>query len=383
MSLLELSKAEARHALIRAVGLGTLRPARRDAPSRLLGELRAVQLDPLDPCGNNADLVSMARVQDMKRGAFLGQAYEKGFEHFAKERCVLPADAFPFYAAQAPRRPRFRMASRLERVPAQALEATYAFIATHGPTGVEQLDLGVVKSINWSGWKGTSRAARMAVEVLVLQGRVVVCGRSGRDKRYDLPSRHLGEHGQSNGCTEAEFDEWAILERVNAAGLLSEGAGIWWSSITRRDVVERLVKRGRLVRVRVRGVRAPLVASPNIESTDFDDELPMRLLGPLDPLLWNRRLVRELFDFDYVWEVYKPASARRFGWYVMPLLDGGQLVGRAEARVHGDTLEVPNVWEERPRTISRSRLDDLLAHHAWACGAKNMSRPTEFRCVQG
>ncbi|MFT5355878.1 MAG: hypothetical protein ACI9KE_003098 [Polyangiales bacterium] len=350
----------------------------RDSPTKLLQELRAVQLDPLDPCGNNADLVAMARVDELHRGAFLSQVYEGGFEHFAKERCVLPADAFPYYAAQAPRRPRFRMASRLERIPQSALEAAYAFIDERGPISLQQLELGKVESIDWSGWKGTSRAGRMAVEVLVLQGRVVVCGRSGREKRYDLPHRHLGSHGQSNGCSEDEFDEWSIMERVRAAGLLSEGAGIWWSSIDRRAAVERLLRNGRLIRLRVEGVRAPLLAAAQIADGGWGEELPMRLLGPLDPLLWNRRLVRELFDFDYVWEVYKPAASRRFGWYVMPLLDGERLVGRVEAKRSEDVLSVANVWEEHRGSVDRRRLDALLAHQAWACGMAHMVRPATF-----
>lgn len=271
------------------------------------------------------------------------------------------------------------MGPRLERVPESALDATFAFVAERGPTSVEHLELGKVESIDWSGWKGTSRAARMAIEVLVLQGRVVVCGRKGREKHYDLPRRHLGHHGESNGCSEAEYDEWSILERVRAAGLLSEGAGIWWSSIARRTAVERLVRDGRLSRIRVQGVRAPLLSTALPCNEDWDEALPMRLLGPLDPLLWNRRLVRELFDFDYIWEVYKPAASRRFGWYVMPLLDGDRLVGRIEAKLKDDVLEVSNVWEEQHGSVAPRRLDELLTHHAWACGAKQMVRPLTFR----
>lgn len=320
----------------------------------------------------------MARLHDLPRGAFYDNAYRQGFEHFAKERCLLPADAFPYYAAQAPRRPTFRMASRLQRVPTRAIDAAYAFIAENGPTSVQSLDLGSVESIDWSGWKGTSRAARMAVEVLVLQARLVVSGRRGREKVYDLPHRHLGEHGQSNECRQTEYEDWSVVERVHAAGLLSEGAGIWWSSIPQRAVAERLVRRGELVRVQIEGVRAPLLARPEIEVEVSLDELPMRLLGPLDPLLWNRRLVRELFDFDYLWEVYKPPAQRRYGWYVMPLLDGERLVGRLEAKVSGETLDVSHVWEEARGSVDRKRLDELLTHHAWACGVKHMVRPTTF-----
>jgi uncharacterized protein YcaQ len=76
----------------------------------------------------------------------------------------------------------------------------------------------------------------------------------------------------------------------------------------------------------------------------------MRILGPLDPLLWDRALVKHVFGFDYVWEVYKPAAQRRWGWYVCPLLHRGRLVGRIDARfaAHDGTgvLRVDRRWVE-------------------------------------
>ena len=69
----------------------------------------------------------------------------------------------------------------------------------------------------------------------------------------------------------------------------------------------------------------------------------------------------------------------RSGWYVMPLLDGDRLVGRIEAKLKDDVLQVSNVWEEQHGSVAPRRLDELLTHHAWACGAKQMVRPLTFR----
>ncbi|MFH1474840.1 MAG: crosslink repair DNA glycosylase YcaQ family protein, partial [Chloroflexota bacterium] len=55
-------------------------------------------------------------------------------------------------------------------------------------------------------------------------------------------------------------------------------------------------------------------------------------LAPLDPLAWDRNLLRSLFGFDYLWEVYVPAVKRRWGYYVLPLLFGDRFVGRIEPR---------------------------------------------------
>jgi hypothetical protein len=101
----------------------------------------------------------------------------------------------------------------------------------------------------------------------------------------------------------------------------------------------------------------------------------MRILGPLDPLLWDRGLVRLAFGFEYVWEVYKPASQRRWGWYVCPLLHRGQLVGRLEARVEEDVLRVDKLWREKGVKLDDAALDEALARHAKACGATRVRRP--------
>ena len=72
----------------------------------------------------------------------------------------------------------------------------------------------------------------------------------------------------------------------------------------------------------------------------------IRILGPLDSLLWDRALVRTTFNFDYVWEVYKPASTRRWGWYVCPLLHKDALVGR-----RAEVIFVDDSTDNTPQVI--------------------------------
>jgi uncharacterized protein YcaQ len=71
-------------------------------------------------------------------------------------------------------------------------------------------------------------------------------------------------------------------------------------------------------------------------------------LAPLDPLVWDRQVLRSLWDYDYIWEVYVPAVKRRWGYYVLPLLWGDRLVGRIEPRIDraSGTLRVIGLWWE-------------------------------------
>ncbi len=378
--MLTLSRSLARRALLARTGLGPRRDWSPAAIGTLLAERRAIQMDPLDPLGTNADLVAMARIRDLARGALYDEIYDHAFEHYAKERCFLPYDAFPYYAAEAPRRPDFRAGAYAKRLTPEILQAALTAIEERGPLCASELDLGKVEALNWNGWKGTSNAARMAFELLARRCVLVISGRRDREKRFDLPVRHLGAHGHPAPIDGEAFIEWAIMDRVRAAGLLSVRAGIWWSSITPRTAYARLIAQGRLVEVQVEGVRGALLAEPGVEEAAraYVPSDEMRLLGPLDPLLWNRPLVEALFGFRYLWEVYKPAADRRWGWYVMPLLHGERLVGRLEGKVQDTLMVIENIWSEGRGSIDRKALDALLGEHAVMCGCRHFERPTTF-----
>ena len=374
----ELAPAEARAFLRGQLGLSGRR--RRGGPkaiATLLAERRAIQLDPLDPCaGKNPELVAMARLklrrEDLFRHAYAGHP-KLAFEHFAKERCLLPRSAFPAYRAQAVETPWWRLTERKKRVSAALLDAVEAEIRERGPLTARQLsDHGRVEPLDWSGWKSTSKAASMALSVLFTQCRVVVAGRRRDGKVFDLPERALGPLPAFAG----DFTRWALFERVEAAGLLGRAGGPCWSmlaSARKEGLAEAEVRAGRLEAVRVG--RRRYYAPVGFRERRFreDDDGTMRLLGPLDPLLWDRRLVHDAFGFEYLWEVYKPAAKRRWAWYVMPLLHEGRLVGRLSARRDGTTLVVEGLWREA-RPLDRRALRTMLEDHAERCGLERLAK---------
>ncbi len=348
----------------------------------LLKALRCIQLDPLDVIGTNADLVALARVEGLVRGDMYRHLLPgHAFEHWAKERCLLPAEAFPYYRERTRETPWWRLATRLERLPARVLEAVLEEVAARGPlTAAELTDHGAVKPLDWSGWKGTSKASSMALEVLWTRCQVVVCGRGPGGKRYDVPERALPAKalGGVTGGPEA-FARWALLERVEAAGLLSRAAGPHWSvlaDVRTSELPDGLVREGLLEEVSLPGSPRRYLAPAGFRDRPVQtpDER-LRILGPLEPLLWDRGLVKLAFGFEYTWEVYKPAEQRRWGWYVCPLLHRGRLVGRLEARVEEGVLRVEKLWREKGVKLDDAALDEALARHAKACGATRVRRP--------
>ncbi len=343
----------------------------------VLERLRCIQVDPLDPMGTNADLVAMARVDGLGKGdVYRALLPSHAFEHFAKERCLLPASAFPYYRAQAHETPWWRHSERMTKLSPELIAAVRDEIAERGPLAAGALtDRGRIEPMDWAGWKGTSKAATLALEVLWTRCEVVVSDRTGKDKRYDLPERALPDVVAAE-ATE-DFATWALLERVEAAGLLAETSGPWWSmlaSVRTSGLATRLVAEGRLERVALTGLKRSFLVPAGFRDRPVaapDDR--MRLLGPLDPLIWNRELVRHVFGFDYVWEVYKPAAQRKFGWYVCPLLHRGRLVGRLEARLEQNVLRVLKVWPEDGMTLDPEALRACLERHATALGAEAVS----------
>ncbi len=338
----------------------------------LLKARRCIQLDPLDRIGTNADLVALARLDGVRKG----QVYSAlmpgcGFEHWAKERCIVPASAWPHYRQRARMAPWWRLTERLQRIPPEVLQAVKQQVLTEGPVSSKELnDHGKVEPLDWSGWEGTGQMASLALEVLWTRCEIAVHSREGKTKRYSGADLALPHH---HALTAAEDTQrWELLERVEACGMLSESAGPWWSSLAAvrgAALVEDLVAEGRLERVGVEGARGSWLCPAGLFEREFPgDDGRMRILGPLDPLIWDRRLVRLVFGFEYVWEVYKPAHKRRWGYYVCPLLHQGELVGRFEGRMGEQGLEVLQLWKEHPG-FQQVRFEEALHRHEHALSA--------------
>ena len=365
-----LSRTQAAARLVHHHHLDRPVDAQGDPGARaVLRRLRMIQLDPLDPAGTNADFVALARVDGLKKGeVYAATLGAHAFEHFAKERCLLPADRFPWWRALCRRDPGFRMRQRRGRLPDSLLDAVEAEVAARGPVTIDDLeDRGAVRPIDWGAWTGTGKASTFAIQTLWTRCRVVVCGRKGRRKQYDLPERALGAH--ATAAPPVDLERALFEDRLGAAGLLPTTAGPWWGALkaAKKAWVPRWIEEGVALPVQVEGHHRTWLAPPDWLEVDVPEpDGRIRILGPLDPLIWDRTLVEHVFGFPYKWEVYTPKTQRRWGWYVCPLLQGHQLVGRIELRVRDGRLCVDRLWEES--SVDPQALEAALDRHAEALG---------------
>ena len=201
-------------------------------------------------------------------------------------------------------------------------------------------DEGPLESINFDG-DGPEKEDKRSLKLLWHSGRLAVSGRKHFRLLYDLAERVYPE---GPAARQAEYEDSWLMIGLAGNGIASERhlVGYWTApepyAESRRAVIERCVKRGSAVEVRVEGLRGKFLARPEDLATlpGLDEPSGTTLLSPFDSLLWQRKRAEELLDFRYRVEIYVPEAKREFGYYAMPILHDGRLVGRLDPKLHRD-----------------------------------------------
>jgi uncharacterized protein YcaQ len=375
---LELTAEQARRFLIRRHFLAPPRalPARAESVLRVVRELGSVQFDPLEVTGaRNDDLVLAARIRNyrrswMERWLYGAPAERQLFEAYNKSLNILPVEELPVHRVDWEQwRHRDEAHRGLLHRHAGLAAAILERLQREGPLpGSAFVERGGERFL-W-GW-GQVTVPRAVLYALFRTGQIGIARRLGNVRVYDRIERLFPPALLEHRLPEDEVRRHQLLSRFRGVGLLGlrAGAEIWSGTVPARErarLTEAMAGDGTLRRVRVQGVRDErfMLAS----DAGFLRGGPLRrrevaLLAPLDPLVWDRELLRQLFDFDYVWEVYVPAKARKHGYYVLPLLWGDRLVGRIEPRIDrkAGVLRVPAPrLEHRMRRTERIELEQGL-----------------------
>jgi uncharacterized protein YcaQ len=260
-------------------------------------------------------------------------------------------------------------------------------------------DLEPRPAIDWY-WRPTNQV-RALLEALAEAGVLGLARRDGNRRVYDLVERLFAADLLATRVSEDEQRRHKLLSRYRAHGLLGATgqAELWYGTgeaAVRRRNHAALVADGEIVPVSVEGTKgdrfvlaedmAMLEGAVRSVAEGRPPEAAVAFLAPLDPLAWDRDLLRSLWDFDYVWEVYVPARKRRWGYYVLPLLFGDRLVGRIEPRMERKTgvLQILGLWWEdgfdplgEPGFVDA--FADALVAHARFLDAVRLSWPRSAR----
>ena len=343
MTDIRLSQPAARALMLAAQGLDR-RPRRRATRAGVLDAIRrmgALQIDTISVVARSPYLVLWSRLGDY-RPEWLDELLAEGklFEYWAHEACFLPVEDYPLF--------RHRMLDpswagwrgshgMLERHPESAARLL-ALVRERGPVRSSDFER-LQKGGTWWDWKPEKRM----LESLFTAGELMIRRRDRFQRIYELRERVLPSWSDDQLPPADAVDRALALKAVRALGVSKAKwvADYYRTSKTAtRLLPARLAEDGELREVAVDGWKEPGYVHPDhLPAARAAAEGRLKptlttLLSPFDPLVWDRVRASELFGFDYRLECYTPAPRRVYGYYVLPILRRGRLIGRLDAKAH-------------------------------------------------
>jgi hypothetical protein len=370
-----------------------LLPPRRleaaDGIMDLFRHLGCIQYDPIDIVGRNPDLVLQSRVAGY-RPELLDRLMHVGHEALVvwdKMAAIALREDWPSFA-----RYRALMAKQYggpEKPEMQIAPYVLDEIRRRGP--LSSRDIEHEASVEW-WWGRKKRLVGASLEVLSAMGIVLTHHRVRSERVFDLAERILPAeilNAPDPHPLDEDYQDWHVLRRIRSLGLSpTTGAPEYWWGImgvkgtaARAQVLARLAERGDVIPVSVDGVakrlffvRAADLATLRAAGEAAAAEEAAAFIAPLDNLIWDRELLRQVFDFDYCWEIYKPKEKREYGYYVLPVLYGARFIARAEPVFDkkAKVLRIDGWWWEkgiRPNAAMRDALRTCVAEFAAYLGA--------------
>ena len=378
MKIINITNRQARRFLLAHQALWP--PHQLKGKDALLGYMHRVgciQFDPLNIVGNNSELVLQARVSKFRPSLLKELLYEDRelVDGWDKNMSIYPTEHWPFFQR---RREAIKYSSdtgsdtSYEAV-RSILPQVRESIQERGP--LSSIDLDFNQNVDWS-WAPT-RLSRAALESMYEWGELIIHHKVHTRRVYDYANRHISASLLSSpdpNETNEQYHDWYLRRRIRSVGLLwNKGSdarlGMYgMKSAERRGAFERLLERDLLLELDVEGIDAPLYMRSDDRRTlegiiRSGSRTPRAvILAPLDNLLWDRRLVKALFDFYYIWEVYKPAAERQYGYYVLPILYGDRFIARFEPGRDKESgrLIIKNWWWEDGVVPSKRMKAELL-----------------------
>ena len=320
-----------------------------------------IQFDPINVVGRNPDLVLQSRVDKYRPDLLAQLLYTERqlLDGWDKVSAIYLTTDWPYFARH--RALMHEQHGDPSNPPMEIAPAVMQAIRERGP--LSSIDLKRKGKVDWA-WGRQTSLVRASLEILCAMGELGIHHRVGTRRVFDLSERLLladllsaPDPNESN----EEYQNWHVLRRVGGLGLADPRDPNYWGAIlgvkseVRRATLTRLVERGDLVAVAVEEVpkRTFFIRTadlPTLEAVQAKRPPQPRaaIIGALDNLTWDRDLLRWIFDFDYAWEVYKPAAKRKYGYYVLPVIYGDRFVARFDPAFDKKTrkLTITNWWWE-------------------------------------
>lgn len=365
-----ISKQTYRRFLLGSQGLW---PGRRfsglSGTESALRQMQALQLDPLVMVARSQDIAMYGRVLDYKPELLYKMAYEKrkAFD-YGGWLMMYPMREFPYWQLHMQRRKEKGLRwEHFTHPPKEVVKFVLDELREKGPLGNRDIEGDAVKAWSYRGRKETS----VTLFYLWLIGEVMISTRKGFDRIYDLRERVVPKEFDYSASVE-ETEDFFGKKHIAFSGIAREpswkaGLGDFiYRKVTIQEGnerIERLIEKGEVSRIRVEGFKENFLIlnsdQPHLSALEagrvpkawkhkgLSTSEEVTFLAPLE-IVSARGRAKRVFDFEYVWEVYKPAHQRKWGYYTLPILYGDDLVARLDPKFDRttNTLHILGFWLE-------------------------------------
>jgi uncharacterized protein YcaQ len=363
-----LSIADARRIALAAQGFDTARPktkATQRQVDALISRLGVIQIDSVNVLVRSQELPLFARLGNHDRNAIpKATEAQKLFEYWGHEAAHLPVEIHPLFrwkmnAARTGKVTHWGLTSFYEENKA-FVKRTLKHVATNGPTTSRELSTRTEKKGTWWDWD----EAKVALEYLFLTGQLMSRGRGSDFARiYDTPERVLPQRIIDAPTPSEHVARKQLLVRsaiAQGVATTSDLADYYRQKLaTVKPLIAELVEEGELHTVAVDGWTEKAFVHRNAK-------LPKQLhatalLSPFDSLVWCRPRNERLFDFHYRIEIYTPKEKRKFGYYVLPFMMNGEMVGRVDLKADRGNSKLLAHSVHTEKGVKRSAINDVLS----------------------
>lgn len=368
-----IALAQARNLHLAAQGLLSTPPKNptRKHLQAAMARMALLQIDTIHVVARSPYLVLHARLGDYP-APWLDDALAQGhiFETWAHEACFAPMADWPWHrACNAEVRSHWGLKHAKQTLARDGdkVATLLQHIADTGPVRSADFARPEAGSSPWWGWKDEKRW----LEALFANGDLMVARREKFQRVYDLTERVLPVALQDAALPSATQVRAHMLQTsVRALGIAKAA---WLHDYFRlkpryaRAELDAAVASGTLLQVEVEGWDVSGYVHPDHAALLRRAEKGQlsathtALLSPFDPVVWDRARALDFFGFDYRLECYTPAPQRRYGYFVLPVLCRGELIGRLDAKAHRaeGVLEVKSVYSETPPGWRAEQLQDV------------------------
>jgi uncharacterized protein YcaQ len=326
-------------------------------------------MDPVRIVERNHHLVLRNRVGDYRLSFMEELLYRdrRLFEYWCNLKSIIPIEDFPYfrYRMRNPSEYPSPFLGHIKEKMAELKEEMVYILSEVKKDG--PLSASCLKKKG----KISEKLANDVLRLLWDCGELMVHHAKGNERYYDLTERLLPPGIKLEPISREDYNDFMVRKYLWAYGLADtrdwKFGWIPMKSSQRREIVKEMVQLGELHQIEVEGLRSryyilekDLALLEKTESAVGNDIL---LIAPLDNLIWSRRLISEVFDFNYSWEMFTVPKKRVFGCYAMPILQGTRFIGRLDPKLDrkNGTMIFNSIWmEDGPEEIPIESLAGAL-----------------------